>query len=167
MRRTFPLLFLVFSALVLVASWRYQPAQTSMDRIGKTFPEFKQSEAIRSPQDGAPGGVRVVNFFASWCPPCAAELPFLVQAAERSDVPVIGVVWRDKPERIEQFLQENGDPFRAIYLDSNNRLAGALGLRGLPETMVLDANNVIRYHHLGPIYEDQLAELLEVVETWR
>lgn len=96
------------------------------------------------------GQVTVINIFASWCTPCAAEMPELVALKKQfPDVRVIGVVWNDDPKTIRAFLKQHGNPFEALWLDPKGNATIALGIKGIPETLVVDARGTIRYRLPG------------------
>ncbi|MGR3758253.1 MAG: DsbE family thiol:disulfide interchange protein [Tranquillimonas sp.] len=105
--------------------------------------------ALRAP------GVKVLNFWASWCAPCRAEHPSLVALAEEG-VPVYGVNYKDTPENAEEFLSSLGNPYAAIGADRSGRVAMGWGLMGLPETFVIDGSGTIVLRFAGPITERSL-----------
>ena len=101
-------------------------------------------------EDLKSGQVALVNFWASWCAPCRAEHPNLMDMAERG-VPIYGVNYRDDPKKAEAFLQELGNPFVKAGADPNAKMALDWGVYGLPETFVLgpDGNVILRV--TGPV----------------
>ncbi|MEM6481780.1 MAG: DsbE family thiol:disulfide interchange protein [Pseudomonadota bacterium] len=96
------------------------------------------------------GGVKLVNFWASWCGPCRAEHPSLTALAEEG-IEVHGVNYRDDPDNALGFLEELGDPFSAIGRDQTGRGAIEWGVAAVPETFVLDADGHIILRFAGPI----------------
>lgn len=94
-------------------------------------------------------GVKVVNFWASWCAPCRAEHEFLMELAE--DVPVYGVNRDRSPNQAMAFLDELGNPFTAVVDDADNRQSIEWGVYALPETFVIDGDGKVVYHLRGPI----------------
>ncbi len=109
-------------------------------------------------------GVKLVNFWASWCAPCRVEHPLLTELATQG-VPIIGVNYKDSPENAQDFLEELGDPFTHVGVDPAGRTGINWGLYGVPETFVIDGDGTVLLRHAGPItrdiYESRFAPLLE------
>ncbi len=108
------------------------------------------------------GRVTVVNFFASWCGPCAFEMAELVKLHQ--DDPkarFIGVAWNDGPATIDGWLKKNGNPFTEVRYDANGRSAIAMGLRGIPESFLIDGKGIIRYQVAGTVTEDMRLQALD------
>ena len=108
------------------------------------------------------GEVKLLNFWASWCGPCRVEHPQLEALA--AEVPLYGVNYKDRPDDAAAFLEELGDPFRAIGADGG-RVGLDWGLYGVPETFVVDGAGVVRLRFAGPItrsvVEDTLRPAIE------
>lgn len=96
-------------------------------------------------------GVKLVNFWASWCAPCRAEHPMLTKLASEGVV-INGVNYKDKPENALGFLAELGNPYARIGADSG-RMALNWGVYGVPETFVIDGNGKVVLRWAGPITE--------------
>ncbi|KUR81260.1 DsbE family thiol:disulfide interchange protein [Novosphingobium sp. Fuku2-ISO-50] len=105
------------------------------------------------------GKPRLLNVFASWCVPCAAEAPQLAALAQ-AGVDVEGVAIHDRPEDLARFLANNGNPYAAIGRDDKRVVQIAIGSSGVPETYVIDGQGVIRYQHIGDIRADDVPMLL-------
>lgn len=157
--------------LLLVAFGLQRSPETTLpsQMIGKPVPDFVLPSAAAgheglSSRDLATGSPRVVNFFASWCVPCIAESPYLLQLKERG-VPIDAIAIRDKPEDIARFLDRHGDPYARIGADRDSSVQLALGSAGVPETFVIDGRGVIRYQHIGGIGPAQVDDLVRAYET--
>ena len=103
------------------------------------------------------GKVSLVNVWASWCGPCRQEQPVLMRLA-RMGVTIWGINYKDRPEDAKRFLDELGNPFKAIGADHTGRTSIDWGVYGYPETFVVDAGGRIRYRHVGPIQGRDLEE---------
>ena len=136
--------------------------------IGQPLPYFTLPAAVPnrpglSNKDFATGKPRLLNIFASWCLPCAAEAPHLAELAARG-VDITGVAIRDRPEDVAAFLARHGNPFSAIGKDDLSEIQLALGSSGVPETFVIDGKGRITYQHIGDIRAENVATLLKKLE---
>ncbi len=160
-------LFLGF--LIVFASGLINPESRTIRShlIGKPMPSFTLGPAIGgkpglASAELANGKPHLVNIFASWCIPCAAEAAQLQQLAD-AGVPVYGVAIRDKPEDLARFLARNGDPYRAIGGDVNSSVQIALGSSGVPETFIVDGKGVIRHQHIGDIRPEDVPGIMSAL----
>ncbi len=115
--------------------------------------------ALANLADGRP---KLVNIFASWCIPCAAEAP-LLEAIAKQGVEVDGIALRDRPADLDVFLTRNGNPYTRIGGDITSSVAIALGSTGVPETYVIDGKGIILKQHIGELHDDDVAELVALV----
>lgn len=139
--------------------------------VSKPLPEFDLEPATEGIEGAARsdfvgGGPRLLNLWASWCPPCVAEAPQLEMLKERG-VEIIGIAMSDKPEDVAAFLDRHGNPYSRIGADDLSEIQFELGSSGLPETYVIDAQGVIRYQHIGDIREEHIPMLLDQLEEAR
>lgn len=101
----------------------------------------------------------VVNVLASWCAPCRRELPILAGAARRyadHDVAIIGLAMRDKADAALALLRDTGAEDLTVVADPDGTRAISLGVRGVPETFVIDGSGMLRLHAFGPISAEWL-----------
>ncbi|MFY0632587.1 MAG: DsbE family thiol:disulfide interchange protein [Vannielia sp.] len=107
-----------------------------------------EPELTREMLDGA--GLKLVNFWASWCAPCRVEHPNLVALAQ-AGVPVYGINYKDDPEKAADFLAELGNPYAAIGADTQGRNGFGWGVYGVPETYLIDGEGKILLRVAGPV----------------
>lgn len=158
-------LFGAFVVLVLFGLLRPAEREVRSKMIGKPLPEFSLQPAIAdrpgfARADMATGQPRLLNIFASWCVPCAAEAPVLAQLRQ-AGVEVHGVAIRDQREDLDRFFARYGNPFARVGADHVSAVQFALGSSGVPETFVIDARGTIRYQHIGEVRPEQVPMILE------
>ncbi|MDE2436858.1 MAG: redoxin family protein [Sphingomonadales bacterium] len=157
-------IFTGFIALVMVGLYRPASREVKSAMVGKPLPAFALKQAVPdrpglARTDLIGGKPRLLNIFASWCVPCAAEAPQL-EALRRQGVEVDGVAIRDKAEDLKGFLARNGNPYARIGADEVSAIQFAIGSSGVPESFVVDARGTIRYQHIGDIAADQVPMIL-------
>jgi cytochrome c biogenesis protein CcmG/thiol:disulfide interchange protein DsbE len=116
--------------------------------------------------DDMRGRAYVINLFASWCTPCRAEHPQLMALRERG-VELIGVAYKDRREASAAFLTELGDPFSTVVMDPAGRFGLELGITGVPETVVVGPDGVIRAAYRGPLTDDAVRDVILPAVTAR
>ena len=130
-----PVIFLGLAATFWVGMQRENPDALPTALAGTVAPgvpaEGLPGIPLLTEADLRSGEVTLVNFWATWCPPCRAEHPLLNALAEEG-VRVYGVNYRDTPERAMDFLEELGDPYAAIGADPRARMGLDWGVVGLP-----------------------------------
>jgi cytochrome c biogenesis protein CcmG, thiol:disulfide interchange protein DsbE len=103
----------------------------------------------------------IVNFFATWCPPCRKEQPELVALeaahAKTGDVSLVSVVYQDQVDDVRDFFKKNGGTWPVINSD---RIAVDWGVRGVPETYVVDRNGLVVYQYNGGVTKAALEKVL-------
>lgn len=91
--------------------------------------------------DAHKGKVVIVHFWAKWCPPCIEELPLMQDALTKldagDDLVVLPLSLDRTVEVVQTFYAEN-DITLPLYMDEKSRAMRALGIRGLPSTVILD-----------------------------
>ncbi len=92
----------------------------------------------------------LLNFFASWCVPCADEHPDLLALA-KAGVPIWAIAYKDPVDKAAQFIQRHGNPYQRIARDEPGLVAIDFGLSGVPESFLVDGQGVIRWHWAGPL----------------
>lgn len=112
------------------------------------LPRLGGGEPVTS--DALRGRAHLVNVFASWCTPCRAEHPQLMQLRENG-VTIVGVAYKDEPADTARFIAELGDPFSAVGIDRDGRLGLEFGATGAPETYVIAADGTVRAAYRGPL----------------
>ena len=129
------------------------PPLDAIARNGEPVPGFSDTKLKT-------GKVTLVNFFASWCPPCREEHPQLLQLANDGRIQLFGVNYKDEPDNARRFLQTAGNPFAAIGTDRSGRVAIDWGFYGAPETFIVRGDGTIAYKQIGAITPKVLSETI-------
>ncbi len=103
-------------------------------------------------------GVKLLNFWASWCVPCRVEHPVL-ERLQTDGVVINGVNYKDKADDALGLLKELGNPYARLGADSG-RMALDWGVYGVPETYVIDAKGVVVLRWAGPITDQVLEQTI-------
>lgn len=164
-------IFLIFFAMF--ASGIMKPGDRTIESrmIGKPLPAFTLPAGVPeraglSTADFRKGEPRLLNIFASWCVPCAAEAPQLA-ALKDAGAQIEGVAVRDSREDLTRFLNRWGNPYARIGSDERSSVQIALGSSGVPETFVVDGKGVIVHQHIGEIREEDVPMLLKKLREAR
>lgn len=121
-----------------------------------TLPCFTGGSSVST---GQLRGPLVVNLWASWCPPCRAELPALQRLSDSGDVAVLGVVTGDTRVAAATLGEESGITFPVLF-DADSRLLKALGQQALPVTVFVAADGRATVHTLPLLTDETLDDLL-------
>lgn len=152
MTRLVPILIVILAGALFAALLLHKPSTEPLEHMVGRKVELKQLEPR----------AQIVNVFASWCVPCAAEMPLLHDL----DLPIVGIAYNDSADKVTAFLQRAGNPYAKTVIDDGSA-AMALGITGVPETFLIDKDSIVRWHYAGALGDTQLAELQQAVATWR
>jgi cytochrome c biogenesis protein CcmG/thiol:disulfide interchange protein DsbE len=164
-----PLVFVGLAGLFAFGLMRDDPGVLLSALEGQQAPDIAAQPLGGLPTfDGsvfADGEVKIVNFWASWCPPCRAEHPALVGLS--ANLPIYGVNKSDMDDNALAFLAELGDPFAAVTVDANGREALDWGVTALPETFILNGEGKVILRFAGPIHRVMESTIYPALEEAR
>ena len=110
------------------------------------------------------GEVTLVNFWASWCPPCRAEHPQLLDM-QAQGLSIIGVNFKDTIGPATSYLTNDGNPFEGVAFDPQGRTAINWGVTAPPETFIIAGDGTVLFRYAGPLvgsdYEQRFLPALQ------
>jgi cytochrome c biogenesis protein CcmG/thiol:disulfide interchange protein DsbE len=163
-----PVLFAGLAGMFYVGMYRDNPGELRSVLIGRAAPVLPTTGLPGIPAltdaDLRTGEVTVVNFWATWCPPCRAEHPVLLDMAE-DGIRVGGVNMMDDDAKAVGYLAEDGNPFIGVATDPNGRNRVEWGVTAPPETFIIAGDGTVLFRFVGPLvgtdYEARFVPELE------
>jgi cytochrome c biogenesis protein CcmG/thiol:disulfide interchange protein DsbE len=163
-----PALFALFALLAFFGLGREGKDDLEFMLQGQQAPGLPEATLPGYPgvsdADLRSGQVTVVNFWASWCPPCRAEHPVLLQM-QADGLRIVGVNYKDRDAAAIQYLIEDENPFIGVPSDPVGRVAIEWGVTGPPETFIVAGDGTLLHKHVGPLvgtlYEREFLPALE------
>ncbi len=140
--------------LVLLVSLSACYSSSRPPRIGAAAPDFTVQDSDRTVQlSQFKGQVVLLNFWATWCPPCVEEMPSLVQMQTRlksKGITVVAVSIDVDDRAYHQFVKDHGVNLLTVR-DPEQKTSNLYGTHGWPETYVIDRSGVIRRKFIGAV----------------
>ena len=125
--------------------------------MGKPVPAFAlpslNDESRIITQDTFKGKPYLLNVWATWCPSCKVEHPYLLELANMG-ITIVGLNYKDESDEARSLLKAMEDPYVDNIVDADGRLGLDLGVYGAPETFVVDASGIIRFKVVGVVTEE-------------
>jgi thiol-disulfide isomerase/thioredoxin len=106
----------------------------------------------------------VINFWASWCPPCTNELPYFERIAQTygDRIAIVTVDWNEDPGVAQSYLRSH-DLHLPLVPDQQSQIYRAYSLSEVPDTVVLDAQGNVTYVSVGELSWDELNTAVQQV----
>ena len=173
------LIYLILSIAVIGIGYRgYQTYEAKQSKVverqkevsqgglevGMKAPNLSLRQAGKTVElDEMNHDVFVINFWATWCPPCKQEIPELNAFARDTDIPVYGINVTTSERRVADvaaFLKQTPVDYPVLY-DRKGTSEEAYRLVAMPATYVLDRKGTILAKHVGPVTEQMLKEMVK------
>lgn len=143
---------MVTAFLILILAGCYSGSRPP--RIGTAAPDFTiQDDDRKLTLSDHKGKVVVLNFWATWCPPCVDEMPSLVQMQQRlkdKGIQVLAVSVDVDESAYHKFLKDHSIELLTVR-DPDHKPANLYGTFKYPETYIIDRGGVVRRKFVGPV----------------
>lgn len=157
--RFLPLVLVIALGVVLYRGLSLNPQDMPSALVGKSMPEFSlftlNDENKMVTKVDLVGDIVLLNVWATWCPTCKYEHPYLIEIANdpklKPHVQLYGLNYKDERDAAQQWLTHYEDPYHFSIFDEQGTLGLDLGVFGAPETFVIDHNGIIRKRFAGAI----------------
>src|SRR5690606_6532741 len=136
-----------------ISSGDYDPENMPSALIGKPLPAFNLPDVVTGAavtEAVTKDRIVLVNVWATWCPSCVYEHPYLVRLAGQGGAS-LGVDYQDERDKAQQWLRDRGNPYIAVLDDRAGQFGLDLGVTGAPETYLVDRQGIVRLRHQGPL----------------
>ncbi len=150
--------------IALFADLGLQTPDAPVDAVDFELPVLS-TDARRS-LSSFEGDVVLLNFWASWCPPCIEEMPSMQALYERlggAGFEIVAVNLQEDPATVQSFIDKNGYDF-PVLLDRSGSIAREYGVRGIPTSYVVHSDGRLLAMLVGP-YEWDDDGIVSAIET--
>jgi len=147
----------LFISSALVADWQQPELSHNLTPVTKSIIasdfELQDMDEENKKLSDYKGKVILLNFWATWCPPCIREMPSMERLHQQVDAEGFKVIAVNQMEDADQVFAFTGqleiDPTFEILFDSTSQVSHKYAVRGLPTTYLIDKKGKIRYRAVG------------------
>tara|TARA_B100000123_G_C25560184_1_gene353584 strand:- start:72 stop:596 length:525 start_codon:yes stop_codon:yes gene_type:complete len=148
--------FGIFILFIFYFGLNHEKNYDTKKLIGNKIPKFNiqsfdDREYLTEENFNIKNNFTLINFWASWCPPCRKEHPILLKLQEAKNLNLIGINYKDDKKKAKIFLDKLGNPFDLLGYDKNGKNLIAFGIYGIPESILLNEQNIIIKKFIGPL----------------
>jgi cytochrome c biogenesis protein CcmG/thiol:disulfide interchange protein DsbE len=169
--RIVPIVLFVLLGVLLAIGLKIADHKTEIPSplIGKKIPEFSLpalgQDGVTITHEDLIGQPFLINVWASWCPTCRTEHPFVEQLAASGRLRVIGLNYRDEEEDALAWLEYFGNPYALNMADVSGRTAIDFGVYAAPESFLVDAEGYILFKQVGMLTPEIIEkEILPLIQ---
>lgn len=147
-----PLLAFMALAILLATSLGRDTETLPTALAGKPLPPMQLPSLLRQGQEVTNeifhGRWTLLNVWATWCPTCYVEHPYLVELAQKG-VAIVGLDYKDDAAAAREYLAKGGNPYIDVPMDQTGSYGLDLGVYGAPETFLIDPDGKVVLRHVG------------------
>tara|TARA_B100001057_G_C22364748_1_gene762232 strand:- start:13 stop:528 length:516 start_codon:yes stop_codon:yes gene_type:complete len=163
------IIFLIFFFIIGVfyISLTRETNYNTTSLTNKELPQFKISyfdkNGFYTEKDLIKNDYTLINFWASWCGPCRIEHPILMKLSAENNLNILGVNFKDKKELARKFLKDLGNPYSFLLKDLEGKQSVNFGIYGIPESLLINSDNIIIKKFVGPLSLNNYKEIKEMI----
>ena len=162
-------IFFIFTFLIFYYGLKQKNFYTPEDISIKTLPNLFLKDFYTNNETSfndilVDSNYYLINIWASWCLPCKAEHPYLINLNERFDINLIGINYKDNLDNSKKFLSDLGNPYDEVLVDSDGIKSIELGAIGVPETYLINNEYKIIKKFIGPLDQDDYENIISLIK---
>ena len=167
--RIFIYIFFIIFLSILFFSLTKNNNYDTENLIGNKINEFRIDSLYNENKyiinkDFETNNYTLINFFASWCSPCWKEHKYLLKLSkENENIKILGINFKDQKVNAINFLNELGNPYDLTARDSDGTTSVLFGVYGVPESILINKEQIIIKKFVGPIDEVQYNEIIKTI----
>lgn len=152
--------------LVVIALLTYGSQCHAELKVGDTFPDLTAQKLEGELPAKLKGKIVFVDFWASWCVPCASSFPVLDNLQKRypDRLVIVAISVDEKPAKMQAFLKKHPVSF-AVVRDAEHKLADLVDVQAMPTSFLLDGEGKVRFMHSGFHAEESQKKYTEEIES--
>jgi len=138
-------------AVIAGVAWYALPPATAQVKEGSIAPDFSLKDLNGVEKSLPKGKVVLLNFWATWCPPCRKEMPSMAALHHKlkdHGLKIVAVSVDQNIDDLTGFVREYSIPFEVLH-DSTADISRRYGVFRYPETFLIDRSGKVRIHLIG------------------
>ena len=163
------LVLILFVISIFALGLKTKKIYDTQDLIGKPISKVDlvllNKDTNFNTQDLKKNNFTLINFWASWCAPCRAEHPLLMELSRQKNLKILGVNFKDKKINASNFLKSLGNPYHYLAKDEQGKQSINFGIYGIPESILIDKEFTIIKKFVGPLNIEDLNEIKTITNS--
>lgn len=162
MKKNVFLIVFVLLSIIIIGSIIFKKTKTishsELAKIGMSAPNFELKDLNGTvwKLDNLRGKIVILNFWASWCNECKTEKKsiqsYINKNGKPEDLVFLTVLYKDNPTGVIEMIKREGYTFPVLV--DNGEVSKIYGIKGVPETFLIDKNGILRHKIVGPVEWD-------------
>lgn len=158
-KRRLTIAIIAIAATIVLATFAFADLKAGTKAPEYSLPTVDGKTFTLADNFKKPPKVVVMDIWATWCPPCKMEIPYLIDLSNKykgKDVTFVGVAVDEKLDTVKKFVTDNKIPYTIAHDSFAGKVGSLYGVRGIPATYIIDKKGTIRFVHSGfPRAKDQ------------